>query len=231
MMPTLMKPLALFHKLCALSLLVTTSCATTVYRMDGEFKTPAGRAKNECEKDGWLVVAPTRAEIVPEGHKTSETRDDGVGLYRVGDDSPESLTGLNTALAPHGGKDILADKSKAVEPYDQKRIISGSLGVAGVVALSVGSVLFVQSFETVEMGNNEEEQRINSSKLTTGVVLGLVGLGLGIAGIAVNPTHEQRTRANATRYVFTPDDLPREDVQEMVGHHNEKVRDRCSVTP
>jgi hypothetical protein len=224
-----MHPTVLFVRTCALLLVLTTSCATTVYRLDGEFQTPAGRAENECEKLDWLVVAPTRAEIVPEGARVSVARDDAVGLYQVGGDSPRSITGLQQELAPHGGEDILAQKAEVTDRYDRKRIVSGSLGVAGVVGLTVGSILFVQAFETVETGNNEEEQRINGGRLTTGVVLGLVGLGLGVAGIAVNPSHEERTRANAARYVFTPDDLPREDVEEIVGAYNQRVRARCEV--
>ncbi len=205
---------------------LNSGCATTVYRMDGEFSTAAGRAKSACETKDWLVIAPTRAEVVPEGKKVSVSRDDGVGLYHVGSDSPESLTALSGVLAPHGGADILDRKVEETKPYDQKRIISASLGVAGVVALTIGTVLMVQSFQTVKRGN-EEEQETNKGKLTAGGVVDLVGLGLGIAGIAVNPTQEQRTRANATRYVFTPDDLPREDVQKIVGGYNESIRERC----
>ena len=223
-----MRPSVLLNTLATAALLLSNGCATTIYRLDGEFETPAGRAKNACEKSDWLVVAPTRADIVPEGRKVSEPKDDGVGLYEIGSDSAESLTGLKDELSPHGGSDILAQKAEVVDPYDGKRMISGSLGVAGVIGLTAGTLLFVQSFETVQTGNNEEEQRINSTRLTTGVVLGLVGLGLGIAGIAVNPTHEERTRANAARYVFSPDEMPREDVEAMVGSYNESVRDRCS---
>src|SRR5690606_39870010 len=93
-----------------LLLVLTNSCANTVYRMDGEFETPAGRASTECEKRDWLVVAPTRAEIVPEGSNRSVTEDDGVGLYGVGDDSPVSIIAIGDELAPHGGKDILQRK-------------------------------------------------------------------------------------------------------------------------
>ena len=210
----------------SLALLSTSGCASTVYRLDGEFETPAGRADGPCETQDWLVVAPTRAEIVPEGSKVSVAEDDGVGLYRVGDDAPQSITGLSGQLAPHGGSDVLARKVEAMQSYDQRRIISGSLGVAGVTTLVIGAVLFTQSFQTVDRGG-EEEQQIDSARLTTGAVLAFLGLGMGIAGVVVNPSHEERTRANATRYVFTPEDLPREDVQAMVAGYNQSVRGRC----
>src|SRR5690606_8148072 len=212
-----------FACLAALALLSTSGCATTVYRLDGEFETPAGRAAGPCEVRDWLVVAPTRAEIVPEGSKRSITEDDGVGLYRVGEDAPQSITGFSDQLSPYGGRDVMARKVEAVQAYDRKRIISGSLGIAGIATLAIGGVLFTQSFQTVESGG-EEEQRIDSARLTTGAVVALLGLGMGIAGVVVNPSHEERTRANATRYVFTPEDMPREEVQAMVGGYNEDVR-------
>lgn len=223
-----MRATSYFRRAGVLALLLTTGCATTVYRLDGEFETPAGPAENPCETKDWLVVAPTRAEVVPEGRKLSITEDEGVGLYHVGSDSAESLTGLKSVLEAHGGKDILDEKTEVLEPYDQKRILSGALGVAGVGALVVGSVLLVKSFETRKLPNNDEEQSINSSKLTVGAIVMAVGLGLGVAGVAINPTHAERTRANAKRYVFASDELPREDVQQIVGGYNQGVRERCA---
>lgn len=223
-----MRATSYLHRAGAVLLLLTTGCASTVYRLDGEFETPAGPAANPCETKDWLVVAPTRAEVVPEGGRVSQAEDDGVGLYHVGSDSPESITGLKNDLEKHGGKDILSEKAEIVQPYDQKRIISGSLGVAGVGALVIGSVLMVQSFETEESANHDEEQSINAGKLTVGAIVMAVGLGLGVAGVAINPTHAERTRASAKRYVFMPDELPRQDVEKIVGGYNEDVRERCA---
>src|SRR5258708_4096571 len=86
----------LMRGVCALVLLTFCSgCATTVHRMDGEFPTSAGTAKTDCEKQDWLVVSPTRAEFVDKQGVHSETRDDGVGLYRIGQSKPLSIPGLS----------------------------------------------------------------------------------------------------------------------------------------
>src|SRR6188472_244953 len=80
---------------CALVLLtLSTGCATTVHRMDGEFPTSAGVAKTDCEKQDWLVVSPTRAEFVDKHGVKSEQRDDGVSLYRIGESRPVSIPSL-----------------------------------------------------------------------------------------------------------------------------------------
>jgi hypothetical protein len=211
-----------------LLLVTTTSCATTIYRLDGEFATEAGRADNDCERKDWLVVAPTRAEIVPEGSKTAVPRDDGYGLYRIGDDDPESIVGLREDLAPYGAPALLDRKAEEVSPYDTKRIVAASLGAAGLVALAVGTVVFVNSFQTVKTGN-EEEQVTDGPQAVTGAILAGAGLGLGIAGVAVSPSHEQRSRAHASRYVFFPEDLPEEELLDIVGKHNGNVGDRCQA--
>src|SRR5690606_41276172 len=102
-----------FACLAALALLSTSGCATTVYRLDGEFETPAGRAAGPCEVRDWLVVAPTRAEIVPEGSKRSMTEDDGVGRYRGGEDAPEAIPGFRNQRSPSGGRGVKVRKAEA----------------------------------------------------------------------------------------------------------------------
>ena len=61
------------------------------------------------------------------------------------------------------------------------------------------------------------------------VFVGL-GIGLSAAGIVINPTHEERTRADAVRYVFLPEELDQEGVEEMVDGYNEDVRKQCKAT-
>src|SRR5260221_4085969 len=76
------------------------SCASTVYRTPGEPITPGGTARSACESEDWLVLAPTRAEVADEGKGTSHPVS-GLGLYRVGSDSPESIPSLD--LPPSQG--------------------------------------------------------------------------------------------------------------------------------
>jgi len=57
------------------------------------------------------------------------------------------------------------------------------------------------------------------------------GFGLGIAGISVNPGQAERSRAEASRFVFFPPDEPKADVVEMTGRYNQAVRDRCERRP
>src|SRR5258705_5475355 len=131
---------------CALILLTFGSgCATTVHRMDGEFPTSAGTAKSDCEKQDWLVVSPTRAEFVDKHGVRSETRDDGVSLYRVGASRPVSIPSLSDDM---GGGPSFARHADAVRSYDTKQLIAAGLGVAGTIAVAVGTILFVSAFGT-----------------------------------------------------------------------------------
>jgi hypothetical protein len=74
--------------------LLCVRCAKTVYRLDGEVPTSAGAARTECEERDWLVLGPTRSEIVSKEATRSEARDDALGLYPVGGRRPRSITRL-----------------------------------------------------------------------------------------------------------------------------------------
>jgi hypothetical protein len=208
----------------ALILLVFSSgCATTVHRMDGEFPTSAGPAKTECEKQDWLVVSPTRAEFVDKHGVKSQTRDDGLGLYQIGASRPESIPSLSDDM---GGGPSFARHADGVKNHDRKQVIAGSMGVAGFVAVTIGTILFVSAFET-QMVNGDQEQKISTGRAVGGLVTVLGGFGLGIAGIAINPGQAERSRAEASRFVYFPPEDPKEDVVEMTGRYNQAVRDRC----
>jgi hypothetical protein len=209
--------------LSALVLLAFASgCATTVHRMDGDFPTSAGPAKTECEKQDWLVVSPTRAEFVDKNGVKSETRDDGVGLYRVGASKPVSIPSLSDDM---GGGPSFARHAEGVKSHDRKQVIAGSLGVAGTIAVAVGTILFVTAFESDSGGGGD--QTVDKGRVVGGLVTVLGGFGLGIAGIAVNPGQAERSRAEASRFVYFPPEDPKEDVVEMTGRYNQAVRDRC----
>jgi hypothetical protein len=219
--------------LCGAVLLVQLGCASTVVRLDGEFETPVGAARTACEKEDWLVVAPTRAEFVDEKGRRSQTRDDGVALYRVGASRPESIP----SLADDMGQDSpsFARHGPPVRSHDTKQVIAGSLGVAGVLAIVAGTILFVSSFETETVqapdGTSDQQQRIDGLRAGLGGGLVGVGFGLGIAGIAVNPGQAERSRAEAARYVFLPPEDRREEVVEMTAKYNQAVRARCERAP
>lgn len=210
---------------CALVLLTFASgCATTVHRLDGEYPTAAGVARTECEKQDWLVIAPTRAEFVDKRGVKSQSRDDGVALYRVGEKRPVSIPSLSDDM---GGGPSFLRHSDAVKSHDTKQVIAGGLGVAGAIAVAVGTVLFISAFETQNGASGDEEQKINATRAVAGGVSVGLGFGLGIAGITVNPGQAERSRAEAARYVYFPPEEPKEDVQEMIGRYNQAVRDRC----
>ena len=202
----------------------STGCATTVHRMDGEFPTEAGPAKTECEKQDWLVVSPTRAEFVDKHGAKSQTRDDGVALYRVGTSKPVSIPSLSDDM---GGGPVFLRHSEGVKSHDTKQLVAGGLGVASVIAMTVGTILFVSAFETVRAANGDEEQKISAARAAGGGITFGVGFGLGIAGIAVNPGQAERSKAEASRFVFLPPEDPKDDVVEMTGRYNQAVRDRC----
>ncbi len=215
--------------LCGL-LFLTSACSSSVYRLKGAYPTPAGKPETNCEREDWLVVANTRAEIIPEGRTASVPNDDGVGLYRSGaDESPESIVSLRGDLSKHGHSEVFTAKAEKLAPHDQDRIVSASLGLAGLAALAVGTVVFVGAFGEKNSGTGAEEQEIDGSKAIIGSVFGGLGIGLSAAGIVINPSHEERTRADAVRYVFMPDELSRDAVVDIVDGHNSDVRKQCQA--
>ena len=192
--------------------------------MDGDFPTRAGVARTSCEKQDWLVVSPTRAEFVDKHGIKSQTRDDGVALYRVGESRPVSIPRLSEEM---GGGPMFERHSNAVRSHDTKQWVAGGLGVAGAIAVAVGTILFVSAFDTETAPSGMETQKINGGRLAAGGITVGAGFGLGIAGISVNPGQAERSKAEAARFVYLPPDEPRADVIEMTGRYNQAVRDRC----
>jgi hypothetical protein len=217
---------------CAACLLLSVGCANTVTRLDGEIKTSAGPARGACEQESWLVIAPTRTQIVEPGSKTPTPRDDGVGLYRVGSTSPESIPALSDDL---DRDPMVLRHERKVRDHDDRRVLAAGLGAAGIIALGIGTALFISSFETETVtasnGITEEEQNINSGRAVAGGVVFAAGFGLGIAGILINPSQAQRSQADAWRHVFMPPDDKQDDVKQMVAKHNDGVRERCKNAP
>src|SRR5687768_18067285 len=63
-----------------------------------------------------------------------------------------------------GGGPSFARHAEGVKSHDRKQVIAGSLGVAGAVAVAVGTILFVTAFETeTVMGEDRKSTRLNSS--------------------------------------------------------------------
>lgn len=192
--------------------------------MDGEFPTAAGVAKSECEKQDWLVVSPTRAEFVDKHGVRSESRDDGVSLYRIGESRPVSIPSLSDDM---GGGPSFVKHTEAVRSHDTKQVVAGSLGAAGAIAVAVGTILFISAFSTQKGANGDEEQTISQARAIGGGITVGLGFGLGIGGIALNPGQAERSRAEASRFVYFPPEEPKADVLEMTGRYNQAVRDRC----
>lgn len=191
-----------------------------------------------CEKASFIELAPTRIEDADVGQparsaatanvsavsKRSINHDDGIGLYRVGSSSPESIPGLRDELP---SSPLVAKHAKKLGPYDDRRLLAAGLGIAGVVALGVGAVLFASSFERTGEGTAAEEQHIDAGRATIAGLVFAGGFGLAIAGIAVSPSRSERAQADALRYTFRPPDDPEKDVIELVDAHNVGVRDHC----
>jgi hypothetical protein len=212
--------------LCALA---STGCASTVFRLEGEAVTPGGTADTPCEVKEWLVIAPTRAEVAEE--KTGKSHpENGLGLYRVGGHDPESIPGLD-GLPPSV---MVEKKREALAPYETRQYVAGALGSAGAIAIAVGTILFVNAFETKRVQNSDgsfgEESSVNGSTAAAGGIVVGAGFALGITGLVVNPSHAERTQANATRYVFLPPDQPKQ-VESLVLRHNKAVREQCADQP
>jgi hypothetical protein len=203
-------------------------CATTTYRLEGQEITPGGPARSPCESNEWLVLAPTRAEVANEKKGTSHPMN-GLGVYRVGSNDPESITSLDNLPS----SSMVDRKREELAPYQRRQLIAGGLGAAGVIAIAVGTVLFVNSFgsktTTDAMGNRHEENPIDGTKAGVGGLTVGIGFGLGIAGLVVNPSNAERTEANATRHVFLdPPDAPK-SAEDLVERHNATVRQECAA--
>ena len=207
----------------ALLVPLLSGCSSTVYRLREEVPTPAGPAKTDCERQGWLVVARTKFEEPTESGRVTHTRKDGLGLYRVGSASPVSIPAAADELRPSA---MVESHEARVRPYDNKRVLAATLGGAGLIALTVGTVLFATSFHEVRV-NGDPEQRIDATQGTWSGITIALGFGLAITGLTVNPSYPDRARAEASRYVFVPPHESEQDVTKLVGRHNDQVRKAC----
>src|SRR3982751_1902009 len=128
---------------CGALLFVTLGCASTVTRLDGEFPAPIRPARDACEQANWLVVAPTRVQFIERTGLRSTPRDDGVALYKVGARRPESIADYQDTLRaqlPSVDEHVTRARS-----YDTKTWTAAGLGAAGIVAIAIGTALFVSS--------------------------------------------------------------------------------------
>jgi hypothetical protein len=208
--------------------LALTGCASSVYRLEGEALTPGGVAKTPCETEKWLVIAPTRAMITDETTKRSHPVT-GLGLYRVGEDFPESIPGVEGL--PH--TESIQQKQDELSAYKRRQVIAASLGVASLAAIAAGTVLFVTAFgsKTVRdpvTGQTHEENPIDGTRAGLGGATVGLGFALGISGLVVNPSHAESTHVDASRYVFLdpPDD--QKSVEALTEKHNAWVRSTCA---
>jgi hypothetical protein len=212
--------------LCGGLLFVTLGCASTVTRLDGEFPAPIGPARSACEQAGWLVVAPTRVQVMESTGQRGTPRDDGVALYKVGAKHPEEIPPLAESLrAQLPNIDEHVERTRS---YDTKTWAATGLGVAGIVAIGIGTALFVSAFKTDPV---TQKPNTNGTEAGIGGALVLGGFGLGITGLALNPGQVARSRAEAARYAFLPPKDGRDSVVTWTQSYNQAVRDRCERSP
>ena len=211
---------------CGCLLFVTLGCASTVTRLDGEFPAPIGPARGACEQADWLVVAPTRVQFIEKTGQRSTPRDDGVALYKVGARQPQSIPDHADSMRQQ--LPTVDEHVDRVKSYDTNTWTAAGLGEAGIIAIGVGAALFVSSFKTDPVTQN---QKIDGTEAGVGGALVLGGFGLGIAGLALNPGQAARSRAEAARYAFLPPKDTRESVVTWTQSYNQAVRERCGRAP
>ncbi|HVU01228.1 MAG TPA: hypothetical protein VHE30_05730 [Polyangiaceae bacterium] len=216
------------RSLLGLACVCLVGCGSSVYRLPGEPATPGGAASTPCESERYLVIAPTRADVTDEKTKTSHPKN-GLGLYRVGSNDPLDLTSVEGLDSPS-----IRRKREETGSYDTKQIVAGTLGAVGVVAIAVGTILFVNAFETKTSidpatGARKEENSVNGGLAAGGGLTVLGGFGFGIAGLVVNPGTAERTRVRATRHVFFDPPDGRKDVEALVGGYNSEMKQTCSA--
>jgi hypothetical protein len=212
--------------LCGPLLLLALGCASTVTRLDGEFPTAIGPARSSCERAGWLVVAPTRVQFIEGGGKRSTRRDDGLALYRVGAQQPEAIPTLAEPLRAEVPG--LEQRIQQTRSYDTRKWAAAGLGAAGLIAIGVGTALFVTAFKSDPVS---QQPTTDGTQVGLGAGVALAGFGLGIAGLALNPGQAQRSQAEAARYAFLPPTDSPERVVTWTQTYNQAVRARCERGP
>jgi hypothetical protein len=211
---------------CSPLLFLALGCASTVTRLDGEFPAPIGPARGACEQAEWLVVAPTRVQLIERGGRRATPRDDGVALYKVGATHPQAIPPLADSLR----KELpsVDERVDQVRSYDTRSWTALGLGAAGLIAIGVGTALFVTGFKTDPV---TEKPATDGTQVGVGAGLVLGGFGLGIAGLAVNPGQAERSQVEAARYTFLPPKDSREKVVTWTQSYNQAVRVRCERAP
>jgi len=208
--------------LCGSLLFLALGCASTITRLDGEFPAPVGPARGSCEQAEWLVAAPTRVQFVEHRGQGSSHRDDGVALYKLGAKHPEPIPPLADSLRQQ--LPSVDERVDLVRSYDTRTWTAAGLGAAGLIAIGVGTALFVSAFKTDPVTGTPTT---NGTQAGLGAGLVLTGFGLGITGLAVNPGQAQRSQAEAARYAFLPPKESRERVVAWTQSYNQAVRVRC----
>ncbi len=214
-----------------LTLTILAGCANTVSRLPGPVETPGGAASGECESAQFLTLGKTRYQTPMSSEGRSLARkDDGTGVYGVGETQPKSVSELEEQV---GSSPMFDRHREGYRTHDRDRWIAAGLGVGAAAALTVGTILLVGAFgtetKTNPNGSREEEQVVSGGQLAAGgIVLG-AGFGLGIGGVAVAPSAAERANADAARYVYR---APQDDLGELrsrVGRNNDKARERCAA--
>ena len=211
---------------CGPLLFLALGCASTVTRLDGEFPAPIGPARGACEQADWLVVAPTRVQLIEHNGQRGTTLDDSVALYKVGAKHPEAIPPLADSL--RGELPGIDQRVDRVRSYDRRTWTAAGLGAAGLIAIGVGTALFVSAFKTDPV---TDEPTTDGTQAGVGGGLVLTGFGLGIAGLAINPGQAQRSQAEAARYAFLPPKESRAQVVTWTQSYNQAVRARCERAP
>jgi hypothetical protein len=215
------------RRLCLVLFGLAAGCASTVQRLGGEVPTRTGPVRNDCEREAWLVLVPTRYQEVNEDGRAISPRNDGLGLYRLGASRPESIPALEREL---GDSPLVDQHAAKVRSYDRQRLASGLFAGAGLVVIGIGTGLFVSAFgerHVMVDGVPTTRQEVDTTRSIGGAILGGMGLALGIAGLVISPSHAERAEGEAARYAFQPPTDDRNTVRELVAVHNERVRDRC----
>jgi len=206
-------------------------CAASVSRLPGEVSVPPGPASGACESAEWLVLAPTRREEISESGRTSQPRDDGLGLYRVGERDPQSIPALAEELGP---SPILDRHVAGVKRHDDKQLMAAGLGAAGLVALGIGTCC------SPRRSTPRRQERRRHERGEPGHPWRSPGrwkradrgrLRLRHRGHAGQPQQRgARQSRPSSLCVRTAGDEPA-SVQGLVTQHNQQVRQRCSAAP
>ncbi len=183
---------------------------------------PNGPPRNDCERNDWYELAPTRVQatgatagVLFNTHYSQLV--DGLGVFRHEENDPEDLEDVWSRM----DEPVLQRKHQArIEPVDaaHQRTLALSLGGLAVGLTGIGIAAAV----------GDQDRTLATITGVTGLAALVVGT---IGALASQPSGEEQLYADARRKLFIAGEDDRVAVERGVNKANSRRRRRCGGTP